>query len=85
MGLLRNIAYRIKSVFHNFLPEDEWNKDAMEIYVVRNKWLVQNILWHRDFPHSPVVKSHASTTGDVDLNSGRELRYCMPQSEVNKK
>ena len=43
MGLLRNIAYRIKSVFHNFLPKDELNKDAMEIYVVRNKWLVQ---WH---------------------------------------
>ena len=41
MGLSRNIAYSVKSVFHNFLPEGEGNKAAMDIHVVRDKWLVQ--------------------------------------------
>jgi hypothetical protein len=37
MGLSRSIAYSVKSVFHNFLPEGEGNKAAMDIHVVRDK------------------------------------------------
>ena len=37
MGLLRNIAYSVKSVFHNFLPEGEGNKTAMDMHVARDK------------------------------------------------